>query len=71
MNPRVTKVQYPGDYRLRLWFSDGLEAEVDWSDRLARSNPGGVYAPLRDTNYFARVQLMNSNFEGIVERSLR
>ena len=42
---------------MRILFSDGFEAEVDWTDRLGRANPNGLFAPLRDPAYFAQVRL--------------
>jgi hypothetical protein len=50
---QVTAVDVVGEHRLRLSFEDGSEGEVqfgegDWS---------GVFAPLRDPTYFARVTL--------------
>lgn len=42
-----------GDYRLRLTFQDGTVGDVDFSGREWR----GVFEPLRDPSYFARVEL--------------
>ena len=49
----VTAVEVIGDYRLRLTFEDGTVGDVDFSDREWR----GVFEPLRDPSYFARVEL--------------
>jgi hypothetical protein len=47
----VTGVEVVGDYRLRLVFDDGTTGEVDFTDR----EWNGVFEPLRDPHYFARV----------------
>lgn len=47
----VTAVEVIGDYRLHLTFQDGTVGDVDFSHREWR----GVFEPLRDQSYFARV----------------
>jgi hypothetical protein len=47
----VTDVEVIGAYRLRLAFDDGTVGEVDFAGR----DWQGVFAPLRDPDYFARV----------------
>jgi len=47
----VTGVEVVGDYALRLTFADGTVGEVHFADREWR----GVFEPLRDPAYFARV----------------
>jgi hypothetical protein len=47
----ITAVEVIGKYRLRLTFADGTVGDVDFSGREWR----GVFAPLRDPSYFARV----------------
>jgi hypothetical protein len=55
MLPRVTAVRHVGDYRVALSFSDGVVAEIDLrQDVVGR---GGVFAPLEDAGYFARVSV--------------
>ena len=49
----VTAVEVIGEYRLRLAFQDGTVGDVDFSGREWR----GVFEPLRDPSYFARVEL--------------
>lgn len=49
----TTSVEVIGDHRLHLTFEDGAEGEVDFS----RHHWNGVFAPLQDPEYFARVQL--------------
>ena len=49
----VSAVEVIGDYRLRLAFQDGTVGDVDFSGREWR----GVFEPLRDPSYFARVEL--------------
>lgn len=47
----VIGVEVSGEYRLRLTFDDGTVGEVDFARREWR----GVFEPLRDPDYFARV----------------
>lgn len=47
----VTEVEVIGEYRLRLTFADGTVGDVDFAGREWR----GVFRPLRDPQYFARV----------------
>jgi hypothetical protein len=49
----VSHVEVVGPHRLRLRFEDGAEGEIDLSDWPWR----GVFEPLRDPQFFARVQL--------------
>src|SRR5215813_15016463 len=49
----VVGVEVIGDYRLRLHFEDGTVGDVDFRSRQWR----GVFAPLRDPHYFARVRV--------------
>jgi len=42
-----------GGHRLRLQFSDDLVRELDFSGVLL----GGIFAPLEDETYFARVEV--------------
>ena len=49
----VTAVEVIGDYRLRLTFQDGSVGDVDFSGREWH----GVFEPLRDPSYFARVEV--------------
>ena len=47
----ITDVEVIGDYRLRLTFEDGTVGDVDFRGREWR----GVFEPLRDPAFFARV----------------
>ena len=47
----VTAVEVIGDYQLRLTFAGGTVGDVDFSGR----DWHGVFEPLRDPGYFARV----------------
>lgn len=47
----ITAVEVLGGYRLRLTFDDGTVGDVDFRERRWR----GVFEPLRDPAYFARV----------------
>jgi Protein of unknown function (DUF2442) len=49
----ITAVDVIGEYRLRLTFDDGLIGDVDFTGREWR----GVFEPLRDPEYFARVAI--------------
>jgi hypothetical protein len=49
----VTGVEVIGDYRLRLSFADGTVDDLDFTGREWR----GVFDPLRDPAYFARVKV--------------
>jgi hypothetical protein len=48
----VTAVEVIGDYQLRLSFADGTVGDVDFTGR----DWQGVFEPLRDPAYFARVE---------------
>lgn len=50
----VVAVKHLGGHRLRVRFDDGVEGDVDLSNRLEFE---GVFEPLRDPAYFARVRL--------------
>lgn len=47
----VTAVEVIGEYRLLLTFEDGTVGEVDFTDR----DWQGVFEPLHEPSYFARV----------------
>lgn len=49
----VTEVRSAGVHRLRLGFDDGTAGEIDFSDE----DWSGVFAPLSDPEFFARVEL--------------
>jgi hypothetical protein len=49
----VTEAEVIGEHRLRLRFEDGAEGELDMSAWPWR----GVFEPLRDADFFARVEL--------------
>jgi Protein of unknown function (DUF2442) len=50
---RITEVEVVGAHRLRLAFDDGVGGELDASNW----DWTGVFKPLSDPEYFARVQL--------------
>jgi DUF971 family protein len=50
---RITGVESVGEHRLRVTFDDGASGEIDASTWTWR----GVFEPLRDPDYFARVEL--------------
>jgi hypothetical protein len=47
----IAGVEVIGDHVLRLTFADGTVGDVDFTEREWR----GVFEPLRDPTYFARV----------------
>lgn len=49
----VTAVEVVGEHRLRLSFDNGSAGEVEFGD----DDWGGVFDPLKDPAYFARVEL--------------
>jgi hypothetical protein len=49
----VSDVEVIGDFRLRLTFEDGTVGDVDFAGRVWR----GVFEPLADPAYFARVRV--------------
>ena len=49
----ITAVEVISDYRLRLTFEDGTVGDVDFAGREWR----GVFEPLQDPAYFARVEV--------------
>jgi hypothetical protein len=48
----IVEVRYLGDYRVYLRFDDGVSGELDLSSLIRFE---GVFAPLRDMGYFAKV----------------
>jgi hypothetical protein len=52
--PRIIAVEPLGDHRLRLTFEDGLVRDLDFRRVVDR---GGVFEPLHDPAYFARVNV--------------
>ena len=50
----ITEVQPLGGYRLRLQFEDGVEGEIDIAEIIEFT---GVFAPLKDKNYFVQVRV--------------
>ena len=51
--PAVVGVAVIGDYKLRLLFDDGTAGDVDLSSMEWK----GVFTPLRDPEYFAKVKV--------------
>ena len=52
MLPEVVAVQALGGHRLRIRFDDGAEGDLDFTTVLTFA---GVFEPLRDPVYFAKV----------------
>ena len=55
MFPRITNVRHIKEYCLAITFSDGLEAELDFHDRIV--GRGGVFTTLEEEAYFRRVSV--------------
>jgi len=49
----ITAVEVIAEYRLRLTFADGIVGDVDFTGR----NWRGVFEPLQDPVFFARVEV--------------
>ena len=50
---QVLKADYRGNHRVWLQFDDGVEGEIDLSDKLG----GEIFEPLLDPDYFASFEL--------------
>ncbi len=48
--PLVVHAEYRNGHRIRVWFNDGLEKTIDFSEWLS----GPIFEPLRDVSYFRR-----------------
>lgn len=55
----VTEVEYLDEYRLRLYFNDGVEGVIDLGPELY----GEVFEPLRDIQLFRQVFLTSRTIE--------
>jgi hypothetical protein len=55
MFPDVKFVQYLIDYQLELTFADGVTGRIDLAPWII--SKGGVFAPLEDKAFFARVSV--------------
>ena len=53
MFPRINKVKHIKEYWLKLTFTDGTEARLDFSDRIV--GRGGVFTSLEAVSYFRQV----------------
>ena len=51
----VMRIKRLGDYRLKLWFTDGQSGNWDFSDLANRTGP--MTEPFKDPAYFDRVFL--------------
>jgi len=52
---KIRKIERLGDYRLRLWFSDGAAGSWDFSELAGESGP--MVEPFKAAVYFDRVFL--------------
>jgi len=55
MFPRIAKVRHIQDYRLELTFLNGVQAELDFKNRIV--GRGGVFKPLEDIELFRQVRV--------------
>lgn len=55
MFPRITKVRHVAEYRLELTFADGIQAELDFRNRVV--GRGGVFKQLEDVEFFRQVRV--------------
>ncbi|MEK7327314.1 MAG: DUF2442 domain-containing protein [Chloroflexota bacterium] len=55
MFPRITKVRHIAEYRLELTFADGIQAELDFRNRVI--GRGGVFKQLEDVEFFRQVRV--------------
>src|SRR5689334_15739641 len=52
---RISTVEYLGDYRLRLTFTNGETGEIDMRHKV--TGRSGVLAPFNDVAFFAQVRV--------------
>jgi len=50
----VTRVEYRGEYRYHIFFDNGVEGEIDFSEYLSR---GPVFEALKDTTIFSQAMV--------------
>jgi len=55
MFPDVKSVRYLHDYQLEMTFADGVSGRIDFAPWIVGQD--GVFAPLEDKSYFARVEV--------------
>ena len=55
----ISKAEYLGDYRIRLWFNNGEVRIVD----LANSLRGEAFRPLHDLDYFKQFSIRLNTIE--------
>jgi hypothetical protein len=55
MLPRISRVRHIQDYRLELTFSNGVQAELDFRNRIV--GRGGVFEPLQSIDFFRCVEV--------------
>lgn len=55
MFPRIIDVKHVEDHRLELTFADGVQAELDFANRIL--GRGGVFTRLEDVAFFKQVRV--------------
>ncbi len=53
MHLHVKRAEYVANHRVHLWFSDGVDGEID----LAGLLDGPIFEPLKSVDYFRKFQL--------------
>ena len=53
MHLHVERAEHLAQYRVHLWFNDGLDGEID----LANLLDGPIFEPLKNVQYFKRFRL--------------
>ena len=53
MIPKLERAEYVADYRIRLWFADGRQGEIDLAEELW----GEVFEPLKEVSVFRQFRL--------------
>lgn len=53
MFPRVKGVRHIADYRLEIFFTDGVRGELDFRSRVV--GRGGVFTPMEQITFFKQV----------------
>jgi hypothetical protein len=55
MFPRIIDVKYVEDHFLEITFADGIEARLDFYEKVA--GRGGVFTPLEEVAFFKQVRV--------------
>ena len=61
MTPKLTNAEYDGDYRIKVYFEDGIVGVIDMEQELW----GEVFEPLKDLSKFQKF-VIDSELQTIV-----